>query len=252
MLGDRLRELRRARKMSQVELAVRAALSQSYISRLEKGVLVNPATDVVRRLAEVLDIDVARLYARGPAESVVLKAELHTRIEAAVRRAGDDLERAELLGCRALDEFVAAVEPEQEAIAEWGGRLLDSHLALARLALAEQQAPSRPEVSFAPERQTDRLPDGCRFLIVERDGLLPGVHRGDLAFYTDRQEVRDGDLALVELESGPCIRRVYFLAPGPEVLLVHPGAQERSERADRSRIRGRVAGTLFSSGPAAS
>jgi len=61
--GQRLREVRRARGLSQEELAFKAGLHRTYVSSAERGQrnvgLVN-----VERLAQALDIDIRDLF--GP------------------------------------------------------------------------------------------------------------------------------------------------------------------------------------------
>jgi len=52
--GQRLRELRKARGMTQRELAQKTAISYSYVSKLETGVMPPPRQKVILALAEVL------------------------------------------------------------------------------------------------------------------------------------------------------------------------------------------------------
>ncbi|TPK87270.1 helix-turn-helix transcriptional regulator [Mesorhizobium sp. B2-4-13] len=61
--AQNLRALRRARGLSQEELAHRAGIDRTYISALERNVY-NASIDVVDRLAEVLGVDVAELLKR--------------------------------------------------------------------------------------------------------------------------------------------------------------------------------------------
>lgn len=58
--GERLRELRLARGMSQGELASQAEVTTNYISRLEAGGAA-PGIDLVARLAVALGVPVADL-----------------------------------------------------------------------------------------------------------------------------------------------------------------------------------------------
>ncbi len=59
--GQRLREFRQARGLSQEELAFRAGVHRTYVSSAERGQrnvgLVN-----VERLAQALDIDIGELF----------------------------------------------------------------------------------------------------------------------------------------------------------------------------------------------
>ena len=64
LLGRNLRSHRRARGMSQEELALEAGMKRSYVSELERG-LRNPTVWALGRLAEALEIDPAVLLAVG-------------------------------------------------------------------------------------------------------------------------------------------------------------------------------------------
>lgn len=74
MFAQNLRAFRRARGLSQEELAHRAGIDRTYISALERNVY-NPSIDVVDRLAEVLGVDVAELLKRSSADSQRSKSE---------------------------------------------------------------------------------------------------------------------------------------------------------------------------------
>ncbi len=69
-LGDRIKRLREELMMTQTELAERAALSQSYIAKLEpasdpgRGKTVrelNPSLAVLQRLASALEVTLSEL-----------------------------------------------------------------------------------------------------------------------------------------------------------------------------------------------
>lgn len=55
-LGDRLRELRERDKLTQGELAARIGTSASTLSRIEKGEIESPGSDIVVRLARVFRV----------------------------------------------------------------------------------------------------------------------------------------------------------------------------------------------------
>jgi transcriptional regulator with XRE-family HTH domain len=60
-LGRFVRERRQAAGLSQRQLALAASVSVSNISRLESGFHLTPSLELLRRVAEVLDIDMAEL-----------------------------------------------------------------------------------------------------------------------------------------------------------------------------------------------
>jgi transcriptional regulator with XRE-family HTH domain len=60
-----LKAARRARGLSQEELAYRAGIDRTYISSLERSVY-NASIDVVDRLAVVLEVEASDLLKRPP------------------------------------------------------------------------------------------------------------------------------------------------------------------------------------------
>jgi len=61
MLGDRLRQLRKQRRMNQTALAAAAGIDQRYLSDLERGHRTNPSREVIAALARALDVPVLDL-----------------------------------------------------------------------------------------------------------------------------------------------------------------------------------------------
>ncbi len=57
-LGERLRQLRQARDLTQPELAAAIGIEQSYVSKLENSKYV-PSADIFNRILEVFELDVA-------------------------------------------------------------------------------------------------------------------------------------------------------------------------------------------------
>jgi transcriptional regulator with XRE-family HTH domain len=65
MIGERVKQERERRGWSQEELAQRAALGQSYISKLELNRSSNPTKDALERLARAFSITVDELLHGG-------------------------------------------------------------------------------------------------------------------------------------------------------------------------------------------
>jgi DNA-binding XRE family transcriptional regulator len=59
-LGRQLTELRKSARLTQVELAARAAMDQAEVSRIERG-LGNPTRDTLVRLATAVDAQLVLL-----------------------------------------------------------------------------------------------------------------------------------------------------------------------------------------------
>ena len=60
--GEKIRELRRAKGLSQEELAFRAGIHRNYLGGIERGER-NPALDNIAAIAEALGIDISELFA---------------------------------------------------------------------------------------------------------------------------------------------------------------------------------------------
>lgn len=62
-LGDTIREQRAARRLSQQDLAAKANVEQSKLSRIERGSIKHPDPRVLGRIADVLGVSVELYYA---------------------------------------------------------------------------------------------------------------------------------------------------------------------------------------------
>jgi transcriptional regulator with XRE-family HTH domain len=56
-----LRRLRKEKDLTQVELAKKAKLTQSYLAELERGDKTNPSLAILQRLAKALGLPIANL-----------------------------------------------------------------------------------------------------------------------------------------------------------------------------------------------
>lgn len=57
----KLKQIRTARGITQVELARRLKVKQPYVAQLESGAKPNPSLDMLRRLANALKVTVSEL-----------------------------------------------------------------------------------------------------------------------------------------------------------------------------------------------
>jgi transcriptional regulator with XRE-family HTH domain len=60
VIGDRLRELREAKMLSQGDIERRTGLLRCYISRVENGHIV-PSVDTLEKLARALEVPISTL-----------------------------------------------------------------------------------------------------------------------------------------------------------------------------------------------
>jgi transcriptional regulator with XRE-family HTH domain len=60
-MGTMLKELRETKGLTQVELAKKARVTQSYLAELEAGEKTNPSLEVIQRLAKALRVPLSEL-----------------------------------------------------------------------------------------------------------------------------------------------------------------------------------------------
>jgi transcriptional regulator with XRE-family HTH domain len=75
VIGDRLRELREAKELSQGDIEHRTGLLRCYISRVENGHTV-PAIETLEKLARALEVPMYRLFHEGEVASSIHKLKL--------------------------------------------------------------------------------------------------------------------------------------------------------------------------------
>ncbi len=66
-LAETLRELRERRGWTQGQLALRANVSRSYVSRIERGEYKRPSGEILGKLADALEVPVQRLVSASKA-----------------------------------------------------------------------------------------------------------------------------------------------------------------------------------------
>jgi transcriptional regulator with XRE-family HTH domain len=101
--GARIRSLRRAKKLTQRQVAERIPMSPGNLSRLENGEHGPPADEVITKLADILDIDVAELFKLAGRD--VGGASFETQVLSELHR----LRREMRAGFDRLDATVAAL-----------------------------------------------------------------------------------------------------------------------------------------------
>ena len=80
VVGERLRLLREAKKLSQGDIQERTGLLRCYISRVENGHTV-PALDTIEKISRALEIPLYQLFYEGekpPAELELPRGSSHT------------------------------------------------------------------------------------------------------------------------------------------------------------------------------
>lgn len=78
-LGQRLRQLRRTRRLTLRQLAERAGVTESFLSQVEREV-ASPSIASVQRIARALGLSIAELFTDGPSRGRVVRREARRRI----------------------------------------------------------------------------------------------------------------------------------------------------------------------------
>src|SRR5262245_63370920 len=73
MIGERLRDIRKEKKLSQGDLEERTGLSRCYLSRIENG-HTTPSNETLEKLAGAMHVPLYQLFyqGNGPAKPLVL------------------------------------------------------------------------------------------------------------------------------------------------------------------------------------
>lgn len=80
LLGKRIQELRKSKKLTQEELAEKIGIGTPNISYFETG-RFSPAIETLERIAKALDVEIYELYMFNPLKSA---EEIRTELEKAI------------------------------------------------------------------------------------------------------------------------------------------------------------------------
>ena len=70
MIGEKIKQLRKEKKLSISELAERAGVAKSYLSSIERNLQSNPSIQFIEKISEVLGVTVNELLNNEVNESV--------------------------------------------------------------------------------------------------------------------------------------------------------------------------------------
>lgn len=68
IIGERIRALRKSKKMNQLDLSFEAGINITHLGDIERGA-VNPSISVLYAIAKALDVELGELFADIPEES---------------------------------------------------------------------------------------------------------------------------------------------------------------------------------------
>jgi transcriptional regulator with XRE-family HTH domain len=99
LIGQRLRELRDSKKLSQGDIEERTGLLRCYISRVENGHTI-PSVETLEKMARALEMPIHLIFREG--ETPVKKMNLSANTDAALWGAGPNERRELRLFAKAL------------------------------------------------------------------------------------------------------------------------------------------------------
>lgn len=100
LLGRRIKEIRKRRRLSQEQLAERAGISSQYVSNIERG-KENPTLDLLFSLANALKVPLGEMCDLDPIQDMDQKR-MQAALREVLRTAGPDGLRVALKVLRAV------------------------------------------------------------------------------------------------------------------------------------------------------
>ena len=176
--SEKLAHAMRDKKVSIRELSEKTGVPKSAIQRYTSGETEKIPIDRMKLMAEALDIDPA--YVMGWSDSSV---PFGKSIDGLIPRAQLGMRRVPILGDTAAGEPVIA----NRVYDEWVEIPDDGHHYDAALR-------------------------------VTGDSMTPKYHKGDLVFVKYQEDVLDGQIAVICLEDGVTLKRVYHIPGGLQLL----------------------------------
>ncbi|WP_163970562.1 helix-turn-helix domain-containing protein [Oceanobacillus halotolerans] len=70
MIGEKIKQLRKEKKMSISELADKAGVAKSYLSSIERNLQTNPSIQFIEKISQVLGVSVNDLIQQGNTKDV--------------------------------------------------------------------------------------------------------------------------------------------------------------------------------------
>jgi transcriptional regulator with XRE-family HTH domain len=109
LIGNRLKDLRESKQLSQGDIEKRTGLLRCYISRVENGHTV-PAIETLEKMARALEVPMYRLFHEGEVGASIHKLKLPTGSE----EWGSDGKAADYVS--KLRRLLAKMEPDDQKL----------------------------------------------------------------------------------------------------------------------------------------
>ncbi len=107
-LGTRIRALRQARHLTLRDVAERAAVTESFLSQVERDV-TSPSIATVQRIARALDLSIAQLFADDEEPGRVVRRDARRRVAYPGLKSVDEFLTSNMAG--RLQVIMSTIEP---------------------------------------------------------------------------------------------------------------------------------------------
>lgn len=198
--GQRLRELREAKGLTQEELAQKTAISSTYVSKLETGVIPSPRHKIILALAKALDVNKA-----DTDELFGLAKKMPSDLLAHV-----DARMIKMIRSRRNDEEISAYESSTLQ-----RRLAGSEVSDNKGTRLTEQTPRRQEDFF--RAIVENSPDGIVILGSELEVLYENPSISRILGYESGEFIGKDTFGIIHPEDMPRIaRRLTKMIHNPE------------------------------------
>ncbi|MFI5662791.1 helix-turn-helix domain-containing protein [Streptomyces sp. NPDC051684] len=171
MIGNRIRELRKAQKMTVRELAAAAGVSTGLVSQVERG-LTDPSLETLRRLSAALGLPLFDLFRQDEAEEVAV-VRRERRIQVRSPQGGIEYTRVSA-GSARLEVLEGTLEPGGASSEERFSHASEECVLLLSGSLVVEAGDGRHELgpgdsctfdSRVPHRYVNEGEEAARFLV---------------------------------------------------------------------------------------
>ncbi len=109
-LGQRIRQLRSERKMSQEELAFKAGISPAHLGQIERAIK-NPTVDTVGKIAAALNVPMTAMFSNDPLSSSAVSGSTVEKINIHLMVMSEEEQRDILRIIRILHNYERKKDP---------------------------------------------------------------------------------------------------------------------------------------------
>lgn len=202
-IGDRIRELRRDRHLSQKDFGERLGVGQEVISRIERGDK-SPEYDLIVKMYEIFDLPVNFFLAE--------KAEPYRKEPGNQEALNERLENLE----RLITTFL--LSSGSRGGVELAEHVFGRHMDEIRIPLHEMGQDGKVDTHKPPAAYAARsvgLIDKAAYAVrLADDSMTPEFRPGDILVFSPAERVASGVYASIALDDGTIFRQLFLVGDG--------------------------------------